>query len=132
MIDIQLLFDVFVPSGLFAAEYLSLLVFSFLFAYILKLFFVKNRTKRSFSAFSFIYNLFTNEKPLFRRPTLIGQFFVLNLLFLFFIKNILSNNIKTSKVIVDVNQLIDGPDKIYKTDRGNVIYYHQDEIEKVS
>ena len=105
--------EIFVPSVSFLVEYLLLFLISYLFVYLIGLFLKK---KFKFTFF-FFYNLFTKHNSYFRRPTAIGQFFVSNLLLLFFIQQILINNINTLKVVVNTELLLDSKEKIYKTDK---------------
>ena len=105
--------EIFVPSLSFLIEYLLLFLISSFFVYLIGLYF----KKKSKFTFIFVYNVFTKHDSYFRRPTVIGQFFVFNLLLLFFIQQILSNNINTSKVIVNTELLLDSKEKIYKTDK---------------
>ena len=105
--------EIFVPSVSFLIEYLLLFLISCCFVHLIWLYL----KKKSNFPFFFFYNIFTKHDSYFRKPTAIGQIFVSNLLLLFFIQQIISNNINTLKVIVNTQLLLDSKEKIYKTDK---------------
>lgn len=95
-ISYQPVLDIFVPSIQLLALYLALLTFSSLFVVTLNACLAKRKSSSNWSlSFEFLFNLFSQDQALFKRPTTIGQFFLFNLLFLFFVRNILTNGIKT-------------------------------------
>ena len=120
LINVHAILDIFVPSYPFLFEYLGLLAFSFFFAAALAAFLSKGTKKRrSFKwlfSFDLLFNLFSQDNSFFKRSTAVGQFFLFNLLFLFVVRNLLTNCIKTSRVIVDTQQLIDTEEKIYQVE----------------
>ena len=55
--------------------------------------------KKNHLVFHFIYNLFAQTNPFFKRCSVIGLFFVCNLLFIFIVQQILANNVKTGELV---------------------------------
>ena len=85
--------SMFAPSLGFFFEYVSMLVLVFLFAYLLGRY-RKERRPWQFPVRLF-YSLFSPEYPAFSRCSAVGALFLSILLFLFLVKQIIGNNIKT-------------------------------------
>lgn len=114
-IDLKILKNIFMPSLEFLVEYLALILFSFIFVVILRF-----GLKKTVKIFNFFYGVLS-EHPSdasLRRCSSAGQLFLCNLLFLFFVKQILTNNVNTQKIVVDIENLLDSKEKIYKTKKG--------------
>ena len=86
-------FSIFAPSFWFFLEYMSLFVLAFLFAYLIGRY-LKQRQPWKFSV-RFFCSLFSPEYPAFSRCSAVGVYFLSVLLFLFFVQQIIGNNIKT-------------------------------------
>ena len=91
-INFEALF-IFAPSFAFFLEYVSVFVLAFLFAYLLGLY-LKQRNPWQFPV-RFFYNLFSPEDPEFTSRSAVGVLFLFTLFFLFLVKQIIGNNIKT-------------------------------------
>lgn len=113
-IDLVILKNIFMPSLEFLGEYLALILFSIIFVVILKFGFKKN-----IKLFNFFYGALSEHGDVsLRSCTSVGQLFLFNLLFLFFVKQILINNVNTQKIVVDIENLLYSKEKIYKTKKG--------------
>ena len=113
-INLIILKNIFMPSLEFLAEYLALILFSLIFVLILKFGFKKN-----IQLFNFFYGALSEHGDvLLRKCTSVSQLFLFNLLFLFFVKQILFNNVNTQKIVVDIENLLYSKEKIYKTKKG--------------
>ena len=91
LINIEAIWNILVPSIGFLLEYLSVFAFSLAFVYLLGRFLEKRNTFVT----AFASNLFTLAEVSFQRCSAVGLFFVCNLVYLFLIQQILSNNVKT-------------------------------------
>ena len=99
VIKYETILNVLAPSNLLLAEYLSLLLFTFGFVCLLNLILRKKKTSPFYTMpLNFMFNLFSQHEPFFRRASPIGLFYVFLLLFLFFMRHICTNNIQTNKV----------------------------------
>ena len=114
-IDLQILQNIFVPSLEFFFEYLALILFSFIFIVVLKFGF-----KKKLKIFNFFYGVLSDHPSdaSLKKCTSVGQLLLFNLLFLFFVKQILTNNVNTQKIVVDIENLLYSKEKIYKTKKG--------------
>ena len=93
IINLEAIWNILAPSAWFLAEYLTVFLFSLAFVHLLGRFL----RKRSSLVPHFVYNLFTQTNSFFKRSTAVGLFFVSNLLFLFIVQQILTNNVKTGE-----------------------------------
>ena len=84
-------FSIFAPSSWFFFEYVSMFIFAFLFAYLLGRYL---RRPWQFPV-RFFYSLFSPEYPAFSRCSAVGAFFLSVVVFLFFVQQMIGNNIKT-------------------------------------
>lgn len=115
VIDMQILQDMFMPCPEFLFEYLALILFSVAFIVMLKFGF-----RKKVNIFNFFYGMLS-EHPSddsLRNFSLIGQLFACNLLFLFFVKEIMMNTVNTRKIVVDIENLLYSKEKIYETNKG--------------
>ena len=133
-----MIFDLFVPSWWFLAEYVGLLVISFLVLFLLSLC-SPDKLKRLFpnanhrSNFSFpakfFFNLFSQSDMFLKRPTFVGLFFLTKLVFLSLVAQICSNNVKTEQILVDKSSLLYSPDRLYHTKREACWLFRSKDIE---
>lgn len=98
-IKYETILNVLAPSNLLMIEYLLCLVFAFGFVFLLNLRLRRKETSNSFKLpFDFMFNLFSQHEPFFKRASSIGLVYVFALLFLFIMKNMLTSSTQTSKV----------------------------------
>ena len=93
IINFDAIWNILAPSTEFLAEYLAVFAFSLAFVYLLGRFL----KKRGAFASAFAANLFTEAQPLFKRCSSVGLLFACNILFFFFVKQILTNCVKTGE-----------------------------------
>ena len=114
----ETILNLLAPSTLVLIEYLSCLAFAFFFVFLLNFHF-KRRSLNSFRlSCAFMFNLFSNHEPFFKRASSISLVYMWTLLFLFLMKTILTNNENMNKIIVDTSELIDSEEKIFQTKKG--------------
>lgn len=126
-INFQMILDLFVPSVWFLGECVGCLAFSFFFLLLISLCSGGN-LKRSFPV-NFFYNLFSLSDSFFKRPTLIGQLFLCNLIFLALVTQIFSNNVKIERVVVDSSSLLHSKNRLYHTKREACWLFKSKDIE---
>lgn len=85
-------FSIFAPSLWFFLEYITMLVVAFLFAYLFGRYLKRRPWQFTVRLF---YNLFSPEYLAFSRCSAVGALSVSILLLLFFVKQIICNNINT-------------------------------------
>lgn len=147
IINFKAIWNILVPSIGFFLEYLSVFLLSLVFVYLLSL----ALKKRITFVTGFAFNLFTQAQPFFKQSSAIGLFFTFSLLYLFFVKQILSNNVKTGrfisfqfikklefyqfirfseKVIVNDEPILDTMEKILRSNK-ELCYPLQEDIDMV-
>lgn len=121
MINVAELSNILAPSVWFWIEYMTLFVASLAFVYLLAGQLGRRGTrKRAAFALEFAWDLFAQTNPIFRQASAIGLFSTFSLLFLFLVAQMLSNCVKTSKVIVSTEPLLDSLEKIARTNKGAI------------
>ena len=98
LINYKAIWSILAPSASFLLEYVSGFVLRVVFAHLLGKFL---RKEGSF-AFRFAFSLFSQADSFFKRRSAVGLLFVSNLLFLWIVKGILSNNVKTGKLLIEI------------------------------
>ena len=117
LVKFETILNLLAPSAPVVAEYLLLLLFVFCFVCVLNLRIRKKLTSMRLPV-EFMFNLFSQCEPFFKRASSIGVLYVCTLLFLFLLKTILTNNENVNRVIVDTSMLIDSEEQIYNTKKG--------------
>lgn len=114
--------DIFLPSSwLFMFLAIIITLFSFIFVFFLvKLSRKIDHIKISF--YQLTLNFLRQEVPILKNSSIFGLFFLFFNLFFFIITLILSNNIKTEKVIVDKENLLYSKAKILSTKKEGRFY----------
>ena len=100
--------SVFIPSVHFFRTYFFVIVFGLLFrAYLMKLNLRKEHKERKFRAFEISRLISTSfaEKIAFKKVNFFSVFFVFWVIYVFLLQQLLSNNIKTNKVVRLITQL---------------------------
>ena len=134
--------SIFAPSIGFFFEYASMFVLAFLFAYLLGLYLKKSRPWHF--PVRLFYSLFSAKNLAFSRCSTVGLLSVSVLFFLFFVQQIIGNNISTEvgpfigpfdlrlwfqsemsyflprlqKVVVETSQIVDSVESLQKTSKG--------------
>lgn len=94
IINFDAISNILAPSAGFFLEYISVFAFAIAFAYLLGRFL---KTRGAFVS-AFTLNLFTETLPIFKKCSKVGVFFTCNLLYIFLIRQMLANNVKTGEI----------------------------------